>query len=71
MDHIHKKTTTENKAIIKEIFCILGQLIIAWIVVDIIKLLFCSLLYLIETYIPGFLNAVISLIFLLLIVNAD
>ena len=71
MNDITKNPTTENKSIIKEIFYILGQLILAWIVVYIIKLLFFFLLYHIETHIPGFLNAVITLIFLLFIIKAD
>ena len=71
MDETSKIQINKNKSILKEIFCILGQLILAWIAIYIIKLLFVGLIALIEIHIPGFLSAAITLIILLFIVNAD
>ena len=71
MDEASKIQINKNKSMLKEIFCILGQLILAWVAIDIIKLLFVGLIALIEIHIPGFLSAAITLIILLFIVNAD
>ena len=71
MDEASKIQINKNKSMLKDFFYILGQLILAWIGVYIIKLLFVGLIALIEIHIPGFLSAAITLIILLFITNAD